>query len=141
VSGIKIPFIGDVLSGNPAVQFIANLRSELLGPLANTLRANTGDLQSLMDQIVDVLNSAFGTEVQGGIGGITGVTGTVSGANEHFVEARPISPGEIVGILIIRVACETLGCLSKNNGSRQAFVSHQMSTETYVLFVAIYRCQ
>jgi hypothetical protein len=59
----------------------------------------------------------------------------------YFVEARPIPPGEIRGILIIRVACETLGCLSKNNGSRQAFVSHQMSTETYVLFVAIYRCQ
>jgi hypothetical protein len=84
--GIKIPFIGDVLSGNPAVQFIANLRSELLGPLANTLRANTGDLQSLMAQIVDVLNSAFGTEVQGGIGGITGVTGTVSGTNEHYAQ-------------------------------------------------------
>src|SRR5262249_41812057 len=63
ILGVKLPFIGDVLAGNPVAQFIGNFRDSMLEPLANTLRENNISLEGLVGLIQDTLFDVFSTKL------------------------------------------------------------------------------
>lgn len=63
ILGIDLPLIGDLLSENPAANFIADFRDEFLTPLANTLRQNNLNLDGLLDSLRNVIFNVFHTQL------------------------------------------------------------------------------
>ncbi len=60
IMGTKLPLIGDALANNPASQFIGNMRSDVLQPLAKTIRENNLNLDGLIGLIQATLFNVFG---------------------------------------------------------------------------------
>lgn len=60
--GIELPFLGDVLADNPATQFVADIRNDLLKPLANTLRNSNANLNGLIDLIQTTIHDTFNND-------------------------------------------------------------------------------
>jgi Ca2+-binding RTX toxin-like protein len=51
IFGVKLPFLGNVLANNPAANALGDIRDHLLKPLANTLRENNANLDTLVSVI------------------------------------------------------------------------------------------
>jgi RTX calcium-binding nonapeptide repeat (4 copies) len=97
ILGVKLPFIGDVLAGNPVAQFIGNFRDSLLEPLANTLREHNISLAGLMglvqQTLFDVFNGdlhvldKYGTESTAGVtADDVKISGFTQDSSKHFVQ-------------------------------------------------------
>ncbi|MEX2149864.1 MAG: LEPR-XLL domain-containing protein [Steroidobacteraceae bacterium] len=60
IFGVELPLIGDLLADNPAANIIEDFRDDFLQPLAQTLRENNVNLDSLIDLIQQTIVNVFG---------------------------------------------------------------------------------
>ena len=82
VMGVKLPLIGDALANNPVANFIGDLRSHVLQPLANTIRENDLNMDGLIGVIQTTLFGVFHTDL--GILKDTNHDGSITKADVEF---------------------------------------------------------
>ena len=59
VFGVELPFVGELLAENPAINMIEGFRDDWLKPLANTLRDNNVNLEGLVGLVQNTIFTTF----------------------------------------------------------------------------------
>lgn len=77
--GTEIPGIGPVLAGNPAAQFVEDLRASVIQPLSDFLVDNELTLDNTVDEIQTILDTAFA--------GVLSSSGNVSSTRTGYSSA------------------------------------------------------